>query len=79
MTKDCVRALLPVVGEERFEKPLFSNHNDVWKVKPRKCIVVDVNRAHLWYAVRFENGIRETYKVPRLRAEVNVPGGKKRI
>jgi hypothetical protein len=29
--------------------------------------VVDVRPEHLWYTVEFENGFRESYKVPQVK------------
>ena len=64
MTKDEVRDLLPKVGERRMEVPTILKdkgyHNE-----ERPCVVVYVNRKNMWYTVQFENGIRESYKLPR--------------
>ena len=58
--------LLPKVGDKRREVPtvyLSSGRNE--PPTPQPCVVVRVNQAHLWYTVEFENGFRESYKVPR--------------
>ena len=35
--------------------------------EPQPCVVTYVNRRHLWYEVKFKNGIRECYKLPRVK------------
>jgi hypothetical protein len=60
-----VRSLLPEVGDERMEIPTVMADNGPNPALP--CKVVYVNRAHLWYMVEFENGFRESYKVPKLK------------
>ena len=66
MTKEEVRAMLPEVGDTRWEIPTVRVDKGSGPV-PQQCRVVEVNRAHLWYTVQFENGFRESYKVPRLK------------
>lgn len=63
------RRLLPKVGERRMEIPTIAEAGG-YNEKPQPCVVVEVNEVHLWYTVRFENGFKESYKVPRLK-----PGG----
>ena len=65
MTVEEARDLLPKVGDVRWEVPSVMKGED--KQPPRRCLVVEVNRAHLWYTVQFENGFRESYKVPKLK------------
>lgn len=65
MTTNEARGLLPEVGDTRWEVPSLMKGED--KQPPRRCRVVEVNRAHLWYTVEFENGFRESYKVPKLK------------
>ena len=45
--------------------PEFMRYDDHAKPEPMACQVVYVNRAHLWYSVRFQaGGFRESYKLP---------------
>ena len=69
MTKDEVRAQLPAVGDVRMERPGYidSNTKDPLFIKPRRCVVIEVSREHLWYRVQYENGTTEAFKVPHLR------------
>ena len=72
-TLDDARAQLPRVGDRRMEIPTIADGSG-YNEKPQPCVVIEVNEAHLWYIVRFENGFRESYKVPRLttqRGETN--------
>ena len=68
LTINDARAQLPKVGDVRWEVPTIDeNSGHVAALKPlQKCVVVDVRPEKLWYTVRFENGIKESYKVPRL-------------
>lgn len=66
MTMEEVRGLLPEVGDTRWEIPSVRVDQGP-KPVPQQCRVVEVNRAHLWYTVQFENGFRESYKVPKLK------------
>lgn len=62
--------LLPNVGDTLMEVPTKeANFPGIGcsKMRPQKCRVVEVNRAHLWYRVQFENGHTECYKVPAVR------------
>lgn len=65
MTVNDARSLLPEVGDVRWEVPGAMKGEAVQPA--RQCKVVYVNRAHLWYTVEFENGFRESYKVPKLK------------
>lgn len=65
ITKEEVRAMLPRVGERRMEVPTVLK-GEGYNKEPRPCVVTYVNRRHLWYEVRFENGTRESYKLPRI-------------
>lgn len=77
ITKEQARSLLPEVGDVRMEYPTIDETNSMGHVlgrrKPQRCVVVDVRPEHLWYAVKFENGIRESYKVPKYRPENGGP------
>lgn len=64
MTKEEVRDLLPKVGERRKEVPTILQ-GEGYNREARPCVVVYVNRKNMWYTVQFENGIRESYKLPR--------------
>lgn len=66
MTINEARDLLPKVGDTRWEIPSVSVDKGP-SPTPQRCRVVEVNRAHLWYMVQFENGFRECYKVPKLK------------
>ncbi len=68
MTKEEVRALLPKVGDRRMEVPTILGDKTYGK-KAKPCVVVYVNRAHMWYTVQFENGTRESYKLPRTKED----------
>jgi hypothetical protein len=69
MEKHEARRLLPKVGDHRMERPTIdettSSRGAVQQTAPQRCVVVEVNEAHLWYTVQFENGFRESYKVPK--------------
>lgn len=64
LTVNDVRNMLPKVGDIRREIPTIPDK--VQSPEPRECIVVEVNRAHLWYRVRFTgSGFIECYKLPQ--------------
>jgi hypothetical protein len=66
-TKAQMVARLPKIGDVRWERPTIDSdgsYNDA-QHKTQKCVVVEVHPEHLWYTVQFENGIRESYKVPK--------------
>lgn len=71
ITKEEARAQLPKIGDVRMERPTIDettpSRGTYMPVKPQRCVVVEVNQAHLWYTVEFDNGFRESYKVPRLK------------
>lgn len=70
LTKAQVRAQLPKLGEVRMEIPTVDQTAGHYLAKvPQRCVVVDVRPEHLWYTVEFENGIRESYKVPRTKPQ----------
>lgn len=74
LSKRDVRRLLPDVGDERMEVPTQDRvpNGAPSKDRPLECTVVEVNRAHLWYRVKFKDtGLHECYKVPQLAP----PGG----
>ena len=66
-----LQALLPKLGEKRMERPTIDettpSRGTIQYTKPQRCVVVGVHPEHLWYTVQFENGIRESYKVPKCR------------
>jgi hypothetical protein len=66
-----LQRLLPKVGDRRMERPTIDettpSRGSVQYTKPQRCVVVAVHPGHLWYTVQFENGIRESYKVPKTR------------
>lgn len=70
MNVNDARSLLPKVGDVRMEIPTIykaSSCVEPTAQPPEECVVVEVNAAHLWYRVRFNNGWHECYKVPRLK------------
>lgn len=68
MNKYKVQHLLPKVGDHRWEIPtVMKDGTGKEQPKPQRCIVVAVNHAHLWYLVQFENGFRESYKLPKVK------------
>ena len=63
LTKEDVQNLLPNVGDVRRERPtVYAKGEGTPKLK--RCQVIEVNREHLWYRVRFADGIVECYKLP---------------
>jgi hypothetical protein len=65
---DDVRKMLPKVGDKRREMPTIDEANSwagTYTKKPARCTVIYVNTEHLWYRVRFENGLTECYKMPK--------------
>lgn len=73
MTKDEVRSLLPNVGQVRMEIPNITGKYGI-EVKPMECRVIEANRAHMWYRVRFfGSGMTECYKLPKTKTDP--PGG----
>jgi hypothetical protein len=66
LSNEEVRAMLPKVGDVRWERPVVADGGGhILAGKPRKCTVVYVHEEHRWYTVQFENGIKESYKMPR--------------
>jgi hypothetical protein len=72
ITKEQAQAQLPKLGDVRMEHPTIDeatpSRGSVVLNPPQRCVVVEVNADHLWYTVQFENGFRESYKVPRIKA-----------
>lgn len=65
MTKEEIRDQLPHVGDRRMEVPTILAEKSYNK-EARPCVVTYVNRRHLWYEVKFQDGTRESYKLPRI-------------
>lgn len=61
------RAMLPKVGDKLMRVPTLHDSPGFGQPAPRACTVIQVNEAHLWYRVRFANGLEECYKVPELK------------
>lgn len=62
---------LPRVGDRRMEYPTPKAFDQAVPQRKR-CVVVEVNRAHLWYRVRFaDTGQHECYKLPETRRSAN--------
>ena len=66
MEKYEVKRMLPHVGDQRMEIPTITEGKK-YSDKPQRCVVVEVNQAHMWYTVQFENGFRESYKLPKIK------------
>ena len=67
LTKFDLMAQLPKVGQKRMEKMTIPREGT--KDNPMEpCVVLEVNRAHLWYRVRFtRTGFHECYKLPKTK------------
>lgn len=75
-TVKTAQELLPKLGEHRWERPTIcaeSSGHTAFNNQPQRCVVVEVHPEHLWYTVQFENGIRESYKVPKVRPKSGGP------
>ena len=60
-----IQAMLPKVGDKRMEYPTIDEtQGNTGSETAQPCMVVAVHPTHFWYTVQFENGIRESYKVP---------------
>lgn len=71
-TVKTAQELLPKLGEHRWERPTIDENGgfvNSYIREPKRCVVVEVNPEHLWYTVQFENGIRESYKVPKAKTK----------
>jgi hypothetical protein len=69
MYKEEIMLQLPKIGDRRMEHPqTFDPRCGTALTPPRPCTVVAVQLAHLWYKVRFDNGICESYKLPHTAA-----------
>ena len=65
-TKEEARAMLPRVGDVRYEvMTLDKIGGTAQATEPLRCVVVYVHPGHLYYTVQFRNGFRESFKVPR--------------
>ena len=73
LEKDQVRELLPKIGDRLMEHPTTLIGTEAPPKRP--CTVVAVHVAHLWYTVEFDNGLRESYKLPK----INYPKGGPRL
>jgi hypothetical protein len=71
LTVESAQTLLPKIGDVRMERPTIdestATRGTIQFTKPQRCVVVEVNTEHLWYTVQFENGFRESYKVPQVK------------
>lgn len=68
LTMRTIRERLPKLGEKRLEIPTVDDTPGVqMPKKPRKGVVVYVHPKNCWYTVQFEDGIRESYKLPHLK------------
>lgn len=71
ISKEEARAQLPRVGDVRWERPTIDKGwgHEAYSHTSQRCVVVEVQPEHLWYTVQFDNGIRESYKVPQLKTK----------
>lgn len=69
MDKETAQALLPEVGTRMVRIPNLHKSLGLTEMKPCACVVEYVNKEHLWYTVRFENGFTESYKVPEIEPD----------
>lgn len=70
LTVKTLQDQLPKVGDVRTEIPTVDHTAGHYIAKkPKTGVVVYVNRENLWYTVQFENGSRESYKLPCLKPE----------
>lgn len=69
MERHEVAHLLPKVGAKLKKAPTIVHPNGLsQEARELECEVVEVNRSHLWYRVKFkESGYTECYKVPEDR------------
>lgn len=71
LTPESIRATMPQVGDRLVRTPTFSGFMSREQSVPRPCVVDYVHPEHLWYRVRFENGLTECYKLPMLKEETD--------
>lgn len=65
MTMEDVRAMLPKVGDHLQLVPTARVPFEEDHPRLHDCTVVEVNRAHAWFRVRFDaSGIMECYALP---------------
>lgn len=65
LTAKAVRRMLPKVGDRLERVPVVHGTAKIeQRLAPRPCTVVEVNREHLWYRVRFDTGYCACYKLP---------------
>lgn len=68
--KSEARAMLPQVGDRLWRVPSYLKRDAKEEIQKRRCVVVQVNRSHLWYLVRyFHDGMYECFKVLPQREE----------
>ena len=71
ITKEQAQALLPKIGDRLMLPPTIdettASRGSIMTTRPQPCVVVDVHHEHLWYTMQFENGFKESYKVPKWR------------
>ncbi len=68
LTKEEVRAQMPKLGDVRWERPTVDETPGHTRQREKqRCVVIEVQPEHFWYTVQFENGIRESYKLPKVK------------
>lgn len=60
-----VQAMLPKVGDRMTLTPTLHKSLGICTPRPREAVVVFVHPKHHWYMVRFDNGLRECFKLPQ--------------
>lgn len=70
-----LKFIMPKVGDELMAVPTFHKlyAKRTEPIIPRHCVVIYTNPDHLWYTVRFDSGLTESYKMPEL--DVGPRGG----
>ena len=63
-TKPELEDMLPEVGTRLVKTPHLHKSLGIETPRPQLCTVIQVNRAHRVYTVQFDNGLRESFKVP---------------
>ena len=63
-SKEELKAMLPKVGDTLMRRQTICCPGMREPSKLKNCKVVYVNEEHMYYTVQFQNGCRESFKVP---------------
>ena len=67
---DEARDMLPKLGETLHREPLIMGYGCESERAMQECVVTYVNRAHLWYEVKFKSsGIKQGFKAIEPKCE----------